>query len=160
MFITYEDGHQFNSSLLVFQLQPIFRVLRLGKPIISLTNSIKTGEHGISLAEVVACKGSFSFPYWIGHEISQGSSIRIDPNQKTATLVSGKRQLNREFNLDEGDGKDWEVTIQDPKMDILTVNEKDDHLEEIDIPVVTGEELERLRKTIIDVVKYRDERLH
>lgn len=53
----------------------------------------------------------------------QSDSLRIDPEKKTATLASGDGQWYRDLGADEnnGSGKNWEVTVYNPRMDILMV---------------------------------------
>ncbi|EGD93707.1 hypothetical protein TESG_01242 [Trichophyton tonsurans CBS 112818] len=159
-----EDTHNFKTSLVFFQLQPIFRTIQLGKPVISITPSNKTGEKRemISLAEIVRREGSPEIPYWIGAGTSkEGAGIKVDPEKRTITLVGGDRQWKGEFNAhrDEDDGSGcWEVTIHDPWMEMYTANEREKHTSRIPT-MVKGEELEKLRKKIVEEVKYKDEKL-
>ncbi|GBF63690.1 hypothetical protein TMEN_6334 [Trichophyton mentagrophytes] len=152
-----EDTHNFKTSLVFFQLQPIFRTIQLGKPVISITPSNKTGEKTemISLAEIVRREGSPEIPYWIGAGTSkEGAGIKVDPEKRTITLVGGDRQWKGEFNAhrDEDDGSGcWEVTIHDPWMEMYTANEREKHTSRIPT--------KKLRKKIVEEVKYKDEKL-
>ncbi|EFQ99291.1 hypothetical protein MGYG_02302 [Nannizzia gypsea CBS 118893] len=156
-----EDTHRFKMSLVLFQLQPVFRTIRLGKPVISITPSNKPREK-TSLVEMVEREGSPNIPYCIGAGTSNdGASIRVNPEKGTATLVSGGRQWNGDF----GNGKaeddqldSWEVTVHDPWMEMYTANERERHCSD-KLTMVTGKELEKLRKTIVEEVKYKDEKL-
>ncbi len=56
-----------NTSHLLFQLQPSFRLLRSGKPDVSITDLIKTEGQGVSLAEIARYEVPelFNLPYWM-----------------------------------------------------------------------------------------------
>ncbi|OBT60744.1 hypothetical protein VE03_10877 [Pseudogymnoascus sp. 23342-1-I1] len=112
-----------NNSPLLFQLQPSFRLLRSGKPDISNTDLITTEGQEASLAEIATYElpELFNLPYWIGDGTCQSDGLRIDPEKKTATLASGGGQWYRDLRVDEnnGSGKNWEVTVRNPRMDIF-----------------------------------------
>lgn len=157
-----ENTHHFKMSLVLFQLQPVFRTIRLGKPVISITPSNELGEKKASLAEIVEREGSPNIPYWIGAGTSKdGASIRVDPEKKTVTLVSGGRQWNGNFKAGEDyddESDSWEVTVYDPWMEMYTANERRRH--DSGTPtMVEDEELEKLRRNIVEEVKYKDQKL-
>ncbi|OBT70954.1 hypothetical protein VF21_10226 [Pseudogymnoascus sp. 05NY08] len=116
---------QSNTSHLLFQLQPSFRLLRSGKPNISITDLIKTEGQGVSLADIATNEviGSPNLSYWIGDGTSQSEGLRIDPQKKTAMLASSDGQWYRDLMADENSQskKNWEVTAQNPRMDIFMV---------------------------------------
>ncbi|OBT83027.1 hypothetical protein VE02_07762 [Pseudogymnoascus sp. 03VT05] len=116
---------QSNTSHMLFQLLPSFRLLRSGKPDISITDLIKTEGQGVSLAEIATNEvlESSNLPYWIGDGTSQRKGLRIDPQKKTAMLASGDGQWYRDLRADENSqsSKNWEVTAQNPSMDIFMV---------------------------------------
>ncbi|KAF3481829.1 uncharacterized protein GIQ15_04588 [Arthroderma uncinatum] len=88
---------------------PNFRLLRSGKPDMSLTDLIKI-EGQLSLEDEAF--GPFNGPYWIGDEAGQGG-LGVNLEKKIATLRSGENN---------GSDSSWEVAVQNPRMDIFTVN--------------------------------------
>ncbi|KAF3482057.1 uncharacterized protein GIQ15_04816 [Arthroderma uncinatum] len=155
------SGDKDHRSLSLIQLLPTFRMLRPGLPTISIPGLID--GKGESLADIVASKGSSNFPYWIGDRENQGAGIRMNPEKKIVTLVSGDKQwIGGEVERD-GDGepskKNWEITIQDPRMDVLTLDELVDHHCEDERVPADPKELEILRERIIKDLVYEDGRI-
>jgi len=114
-----------SSSHLLFQLKPEFCLLRCVKHGVPLIDLIQAKEGG-SLAHISMTEASelLDVSYRIGEPQEYGSSLSIDPEKKTATLMSrdGKwyeyAGRKRSDELDEG----WEVIIQNPRMDILMIS--------------------------------------
>ncbi len=111
-----------NTPYLLFQLQPTFHFLRWTEPDAPLVDLIKIDGNKLSLEEIASTEGSGSLnvPYWIGDPTGQGTGLGIDPEKKAATVTSGSQEHYRDAKVD-GFGKNWEVTIQNTRMDIFTV---------------------------------------
>ncbi|KAI0013671.1 hypothetical protein F4779DRAFT_347726 [Xylariaceae sp. FL0662B] len=114
-----------NTPHLLFQLQPTFRLLRWTKPDVPVVDLIKIDGNKLSLEEIASTEGldSLNVPYWIGDPTGQGTGLGIDPEKKTATLTGGGEERHRDMKVGgkDGFGENWEVTIQNPRMDIFTV---------------------------------------
>ncbi|KAH8899992.1 hypothetical protein GQ53DRAFT_206193 [Thozetella sp. PMI_491] len=120
-----------NASHLLFQLQPRFRLLQWTKPAPPLTDLIQSEGKKIALGEISTSEGSEPsvVPYWVGDPSGQGTSLRIDPGKKTATLAGGDQRCYREVKVGGNGGheKSWEVVIQNTQMYIFMVASPADH---------------------------------
>lgn len=113
------------TSHLLFQLWPRFCLLQWTNPDVPLTDLINTEGNKVSLAKIATSEDleSLNVPYWIGHPMGQCAGLRIDPEKKTATLAGSDEHWYIDVSAEGNNGlsKNWEVTIQNARMDIFTV---------------------------------------
>lgn len=88
------EKHEFKTgtSHLLFQLEPQFRLLRWTCPDVPLTDVINTDdEYALSLEAIAASDETSpqsNKAFWIGDPERMGPSLQIDPETKSATLMS------------------------------------------------------------------------
>ncbi|KAI1425302.1 hypothetical protein F5Y12DRAFT_747890 [Xylaria sp. FL1777] len=119
---TRESGS--NTTHVLFQLQPSFRLSRWTESNASLSGLIKA-EQDVSLGENTANEysESSSTPYWIGDPVGQSTRLRVDTGKKTVTLTSGDKgwRMNADTGVDDTFIKNCTVTIQNAQMDVFKV---------------------------------------
>ncbi|KAK5630168.1 hypothetical protein RRF57_005883 [Xylaria bambusicola] len=106
----------------LFQLRPVFCLLRSTKPKMSLADLVKT-EGKLPSAQIKGSELSSS-PCWISDRMAPGAGIRIDPEKRTVTLARGTGgcYTDVQFPNEEGSaGEDGGLTIQDARMDVFVV---------------------------------------
>ncbi|KAK5994865.1 hypothetical protein PT974_03251 [Cladobotryum mycophilum] len=127
---TDEDNEKYktgaNNRHMLFQLHPRFRFLPCAGSNVPVSDLVKTEGIQVFLNKIAIDEGSApcNKPYWIRHSNGQGAGLRIDPETKTATLVSGDQRWYGELNLDGNNvfAKNyWKVVVQNAQMDIFTV---------------------------------------
>ena len=94
-----QRGFQSSTSYLLFQLRPHFLILRWNSPHIPLTSIIEAGG-GTSTSTAVVTSDEVpvesTTSYRIGHPQSQGASLCIDLEKKSALLTSSTMDVNPE----------------------------------------------------------------
>ncbi|KAI1878205.1 uncharacterized protein JN550_000387 [Neoarthrinium moseri] len=114
-----------DTSLVLFQLQPRFRLLQRANSGIHLSQLIRTGEIKVAVEESVTTTDPelLNTPYWIGNPSGQGTGLRIDPRKNTATLICGDERCDMELKkgVNTEPANHGDITIQNARMFIFMV---------------------------------------
>ncbi|KAI1826670.1 hypothetical protein F4861DRAFT_536712 [Xylaria intraflava] len=111
-----------NPLHVLFELEPKFNLLRWAKAKVSPSDLIKT-EDGVSIREIEmdGCPDLSSAPYVFGDPTSDGTSLRVNPEDKTVTLTNDGGQFYTDMRT-AGGAKDSEfTTLKNPRMDVFRV---------------------------------------
>ncbi|KAI0432796.1 hypothetical protein F5Y09DRAFT_300928 [Xylaria sp. FL1042] len=118
-----DTGNRFlnvsDSSHILFQLQPTFRLLRWAKREIPFTSLIHS--EGKAPPDEVVQEEDLDLPYWIGAPQERGVGLRVDPRKRTATLTMGVEGSYVEIPVggNEKPEESWKATVDDARKGIF-----------------------------------------